>query len=433
MAGEMQIVVERKGGIVRLDALSREETEFLHQYWRLKPADRSFSLLKEVGKILRGVHDRKAWLRCDCDTGAMMYPALHGDDQLKLVRMGSRTAHGERNGERCSFEWAEGELGRGAIDGAGGLVVSKLPAKPDFLIFAADDPVAVKGEGSGGAGHTRQPRKDKLQQHLFWMLREARMHLHPKPFNSSAISQFSLVLESVSLVEGIQLSKVVWFTFRALSEGWVVSRFARLRDNKAWPKGTPLQGFLILAASAVDQEQRSFIDEHGNRLCIDGKFSVYGRQGRHAGPYLAIVAMCERDGEIVLSRAYLHPVVAINHWLPVDSGFEREAFAVIAKFLYGANKDSPGRYELIKPLEDFEIAEKGCRPDFVIEDSVMKRTLVIETMGASDQEYRDRKAESHELMKQLGPVFLDERINRLAGEADESLRKALWRWHYNRG
>lgn len=61
----------------------------------------------------------------------------------------------------------------------------------------------------------------------------------------------------------------------------------------------------------------------------------------------------------------------------------------------------------------------------MIEDSVMKRTSVIETMGASDQEYRDRKAESHELMKQLGPVFLDERINRLAGEADESLRKAL--------
>lgn len=427
MPKPMQFVSKSAPDIPR-QYLTPDQTGLLHHYWNTPSPDRSEAMLKEVGQLLRQAIDHKFWIRCGCGTGAMMYPSeLHATGSIRLTRMSSYPAHEEG----CSFSWEEGELG--ANSGVGELdnKARKLPEMPAFALYKAAQPVASGGSGSipSGGSMKKRERRSKLQTLLFWLLKEAGMdYLGGKA--SPSFQHIKAVAEQVDLVPGVKLTTVFWFSQRAISEGWSADRFRRLVASEQWPKNWPAQGFLLLVVSSYSVTENSIALADGLTVKIEGALEVFGRGGAAGAPYLALVSMRGEAGRIKFVGAYLHPVLAGQEWLCVDSSLERDAVEVIKAFVAGAAKQGI-KYRVQKPLEDIEVGDEGCRPDFLISDSHGRR-LLVETMGSSDEVYLRRKHGTHGLMANLGRLVLDERAKMTRDVADEALRKALWRWHFDR-
>lgn len=99
--------------------------------------------------------------------------------------------------------------------------------------------------------------------------------------------------------------------------------------------------------------------------------------------------------------------------MPVDSGLERqtlEGIAEVATWLKG----KAGDLTLVKPLFDIEVDVEGERgfvlPDFIRQarkSDGQEHAVVIETMGYTDDEYCERKAEQHKGMRTLGTLQTD--------------------------
>lgn len=122
-------------------------------------------------------------------------------------------------------------------------------------------------------------------------------------------------------------------------------------------------------------------------------------------------------------------MLSATDWVPVDSGYERDAAQAICHFL-AATTAQGAVYRVQKPLEDSEVANQGCRPDFVVRTGD-GQCLVVETMGSDEPEYRAGKLRTHMLMAELGRIAIDERAGVKKEAADEALKKKLWRWHYD--
>ncbi|MDP9707554.1 UNVERIFIED_ORG: hypothetical protein J2W64_004777 [Rahnella aquatilis] len=77
-------------------------------------------------------------------------------------------------------------------------------------------------------------------------------------------------------------------------------------------------------------------------------------------------------------------------------------------------KGKAGDLALVKPLFDIEVEVEGEKgfvlPDFIIQAITPggpEHSVVIETMGYSDDEYCERKAEQHKGMRTLGLLQTD--------------------------
>lgn len=407
--------------------LSEEDTRLVHLYWNTPPAERDTALLGKVGPILRHAIERKCWFRCNCGTGAMMYPSeIKAEGVVRLTRMSNYPLHATG----CSFSWEEGELGRHPKPSLADNQPRKLPSKPDFVLYRASSPRAAAG-GEAGDNHSstvRRARQSKLQTLMFWLLRESGYDylLSPK---APPYQRVKAVAETVEVAPGVKLSGVLWFTGRAIAEGWAKDRLKKLAGSDLWPKNWPAQGYLMLIVRSFSKQGMRVVRSDGVSLTLDGSIEVFGRGGASAEPYLALVSLRLEDGRLKFISAYLHPVLSATEWVPVDSGYERDAAQAICQFL-AATTAQGAAYRVQKPLEDYEVANQGCRPDFVVTAGDGK-CLVVETMGSDEPEYRAGKLRTHVLMAELGRIAIDERAAVKKEAADEALKKKLWRWHYD--
>ncbi len=424
---------DQKPDVLRL--LSEDESATLRRYWVEDNDSRTEQLLAEVGRILADAHRLGAWIQCDCSDGALLATAEYRPGKFKLIRMPKRDTHPDH----CPFHWEEGELAVGQgkerkLDNKPKL----LPEHMDFLLLDSKTETAAKNkvpdEQQGKRRLHREPTY-ALQRPLFWLLNKAGLNVLDGGSLERKARQDKLtaVLDQVEIVKDVKLGRVTFLSLKAITEGWMQERFDKNRWR--WPQDKPMQGYLILTGD-VDSESRQVRENSGQSLQIDGSLAVYGRDGESTGPYVVIVAMAETEGRLQSIRAYAHPLrldffkngVRYTDYLPVDSGFERDAAVVLKNFAARINSQEPGRMRIVKPLEDFDVEGAGCRPDFVVEDTMAQRQCVIETMGSLEQEYRERKESTHRLMQTLGTLILDERAGVERKVADARLETALWRW-----
>ena len=155
------------------------------------------------------------------------------------------------------------------------------------------------------------------------------------------------------------------------------------------------------------------------------------------GPYL-FLGVVERSGDgrrWGCTKACVHPIVAANCPIPVDSHYERRALGSLRSLVgnlekSGKLKKALGgavRVELEKPLTRTEVAGGPCLPDFLITVSRPgayshlprgpghpkhhgrfnprdRARYVVEVMGFDDEDYERDKEETHPRMERIGPV-----------------------------
>ena len=108
-------------------------------------------------------------------------------------------------------------------------------------------------------------------------------------------------------------------------------------------------------------------------------------------------------------QAYAQPIVAGQWPVPVDSGYERQAFGTLRYTVATLQRRFPAaQFHLTKPVFEQETAAGPCLPDFVVharrgDDQAV---FVIEVMGFDRPSYMQGKEITHPRMKMLGPLLL---------------------------
>ena len=183
-----------------------------------------------------------------------------------------------------------------------------------------------------------------------------------------------------------------------------------------WPARRARVFYQIFMSDQVTREHVMFTWNGGELTYAPEKsVSINGEsQEGIRPPYWVILAFRRgANGTVVCSEGYAHALFRRNCPVPVDSGLERrtlEGIAEVAKWLNG----KAGNLTLVKPLFDIEVdveGEKGfVLPDFLVHTQMPDgdtRTVVIETMGYTDDDYCERKVEQHKGMKTLGVLQTD--------------------------
>ena len=157
-----------------------------------------------------------------------------------------------------------------------------------------------------------------------------------------------------------------------------------------------------------------------------------------SGPYL-FLGVVERSGDgrrWGCTKACVHPIVAANCPIPVDSHYERRALGSLRWLVRkleksGKLKKALGgavRVELEKPLTRTEVAGGPCLPDFLITvtrpgayshfpkgpghpehrgrfNPRDRARHIVEVMGFDDEDYARDKERTHPRMRRIGPVW----------------------------
>ncbi|PXW51516.1 hypothetical protein DFO55_11888 [Grimontella sp. AG753] len=300
------------------------------------------------------------------DLSCRMYRPFNGDDGA--TRSVTRKTAGSRRISYRDFL---------PLDDAGTTV--KAPGRP---VTPADDRTL----------RTRRPRIARL---LLSLIEDAGLNrlstLHPLPSRSvrASIEALSLVAAEQEFARGRRLSEIVRFQPGMGDAGQELLMRRLKQPDSHWPDG-----------------ERTFLPERG--ISINGEAQEGARP-----PYWVILAFRRgAEGTVICSEGYAHALFRRGCPVPVDSGLERstlEGLATVAGWM-AKKADSPA-LSLDKPLFDIEVEIDGERgfvlPDFMVtarKGDGSLHTVVIETMGYTDENYCARKSVQHKGMRQLGKL-----------------------------
>lgn len=150
------------------------------------------------------------------------------------------------------------------------------------------------------------------------------------------------------------------------------------------------------------------------RLAVFGERAEPGREGRAEraarAPYLAacVVGRAEEGGPVQVLSAYAHPCAGDAHWMLVDSDMERRTLEQLCSVQAWLGTKRGLQVAIEKPMFDIggdaeadEAPRPPCIPDFLVRAAGAdgaRTTVIAETMGFANQEYRQRKDRTHAAM-----------------------------------
>lgn len=188
------------------------------------------------------------------------------------------------------------------------------------------------------------------------------------------------------------------------------------RPDANWPAGKARVVYQIFMSDLVSREHVTFAWNGGERRFVPERgVSINGESQEGMWPPYWVILAFRRgaEGGQICSEGYSHALFRRNYPVPVDSGLERQTLqgiAEVARWLKG----KAGDLTLMNPLFDIEVDVEGDKgfvlPDFIIQAKMPDgrgRNVVIETMGYTDDEYCERKAEQHKGMRTLGQLQTD--------------------------
>lgn len=410
-----------RGGLIRwLD--DDEETAVKNVAGRRVSAGREQYLLAE--KVLREMRQREAWLQCDCVPGDS--PAMNSANLMQdtgtLFLAGFNHEHAPDCAMYRPFSGDAGATSSGTRKTAGSRRISYRDFLPlddtDTRIKAPGRPVAPADD------RTRRTRRSRIARLLLSLIEDAGLNrlatLHPLPSRGvmDSINALRTVTENIEFIRGRKLSEIVRFS-PAMSENGRKKLMQELeRPDTHWPAGKTRMFFQIFMSDQVTHDEVLFRWPGGELpFRPERGVSLNGEaQDGARPPYWVILAFRRgMDGTVICSEGYAHALFRRGCPVPVDSGLERttlESLSEVAGWL--VKKPGTPALSLEKPLFDTEVnvdGEKGfVLPDFIITASKpggKQHTVVVETMGYTDDDYCERKAEQHKGMRQLGLLQTD--------------------------
>ncbi len=180
--------------------------------------------------------------------------------------------------------------------------------------------------------------------------------------------------------------------------------------------------YVVGLATVVSREEvsfsvrgKTFTHTPETRVTINGENS-YNAGSR--GPYWTILEY-RRDGEglVYCHDGYAHAALSLDNPVPVDSNLEKLTFKTIINACEFASRKTnhPEALSLSKPLFTMKALKDGSEeiihPDFILNVAPAGKktvnTLIIETMGYDSGDYIERKANTHNWMREVGTLLTD--------------------------
>uniref|UniRef100_A0A9E8CMG5 DUF1173 domain-containing protein n=1 Tax=Bosea sp. NBC_00436 TaxID=2969620 RepID=A0A9E8CMG5_9HYPH len=219
----------------------------------------------------------------------------------------------------------------------------------------------------------------------------------------------------IDIARGVPLSE--WL---ALSLGEFQSLKRRIGAERADWDGARPHGIFVCTFDKIENGWLIPGKPEIPPIRIEGTLSIFGERNDAFSPPYLVIGLVTKDApeadEAVVVRAYAHPCVEWSRLTLVDSQLERETLDEIVSCRDWISQRFGIAMTITKPLFDVgqPVEDSGprelCLPDFVIHatgQGVHHPTTIVETMGYSDVNYRDRK-------KRLRPLF--EEVSRRPGE-----------------
>jgi|GEM_PF-4597109 hypothetical protein len=405
------IVRRRKEPVISFDEMPEPDVKAFRATYGFRKPHPGMARAKEYSDLLR---NRGWWLGCTCRKEGDKYPLLSLVEGGFVRRM--ETGNRLRHSGYCPFHRDQ--------DGQKRFKTSyKRPDGPISFIVRGSfrDPDPNRRESPKVKRKSRRrSATDGLQKILWSLLTEARINeLNSQELNLSAEQmgasqryRFQAVIDehifrrAQSGDPEIQLSDVICLDPNDFGQ------FARWLRQRPWPKDFRPQGFLLGVVDRILGQDLHFVG--GRMITVKGDIAVFGEDGDDGfrPPYLALLSLAQetRTSKFIEPiRAYVHPIMSRNNWMPVDSENER----ITAGCLKAAMKrcvDNGMTPHLTKPLYDMSPDQADDAevliPDFllnVVGPGVQPpMPLLIETMGYADEDYRQGKAEIHRQMETVG-------------------------------
>lgn len=215
-------------------------------------------------------------------------------------------------------------------------------------------------------------------------------------------------------------------------------------STQRWTRNRP-HGVFIVRVKTVGLGHLMSVE--GTRFDIRSKIAVFGEYDGDRrplipgaddarSPYLAIISVGQAvaDGPIELVDAYVHPCVDDRDLMLIDSDLERQTLDEFRDLRSWLGRRKNIEITVEKPLFDIGAQPEGdenengeyvvgddtetrprdvCIPDFIVRAAPVlpggAGVIVVETMGFSGREYRDRKERIHPMMSTAldnAPVIL---------------------------
>lgn len=377
-----------------------------------------------AGEVLQEMRRKDVWLQCDCIPGDT--PAMNSANMIRdtgtLFLAGFRHEHAPSCPMHRPFSGEEGTNRTGTRTTAGSKRISyrdflppdesgskiRAPGRPDVQ---ADD-------------RTRRTRRPRIARLLLTLLEDAGLNrlavLHPLPGRSvrASIDTLSHVAAEQEFARGRRLSEIVRFQ-PGLGDAGKEQLMRQLElPDLHWPAGKTRMFFQIFMSDQVTRDEVVFRWPDGERTFLPERgVSINGEAQEGARPpYWVILAFCRGpEGTVICSEGYAHALFRRGCPVPVDSGLERstlDGLVTVAGWM--AKKPEAPALSLEKPLFDIGVeidGEKGfVLPDFMVTAQKADgslHTVVIETMGYTDDDYCARKSVQHNGMRQLGNLQTD--------------------------
>jgi hypothetical protein len=231
----------------------------------------------------------------------------------------------------------------------------------------------------------------------------------------------------MEIAPGITLDRALWTHGKPLQANVV---FATLRSlEPKWPKAHAPQGFVLLYVPAFKGQEIMLPD--GDSISIANRVQSPSVRGNPiAGPYLVLVVAGqypEAHGYAAL-RAYAQPIFNGRLFVPVDSDFERDVLRQILevqRILHRRQID----LAIAKPVFDTLTPDGPCRPDFILEANSRStgelKTIIIEAMDFTSDDYLAAKAVTHPRMRHLGQLVTIDREETERGDATAKILAAF--------
>ncbi|EOV8839298.1 hypothetical protein ACNY9Y_003886 [Cronobacter dublinensis] len=387
-------------------------------------------------KVFWEMHNEGLWLQCDCRTDIQHAspPELTAvndpDGPLYLRNIPRETEHTEH----CPLkgQHTEGDEGRTA---SGARKTASL-RRIDYSSLLRK--AAVRKPPAGGAvdndeerRSTRRAPVSSLARLLFTLIEDAGFNElslpvnldRPYPGAAERIRQLQAVLDTTVVSRGHMLSEVVSLKPWKSPEGLMANL-----DRAEWLEGRERWFWMIFTTDRVTEEGAEFVLEgkgkDGNDLFFSfrptRRLKINGESGEGRRGHYWVIVRFERNeisGQVECRDGYAHAVYSRNWPVPVDSELEKITLSGINECTKWLRKDSPDKtIVLLKPVHELlstdpVSGEKGyVIPDFMLtvsEAGKPIRTLIVETMGYSTEEYIERKKRIHRMMQELGRVITD--------------------------
>lgn len=271
----------------------------------------------EAMHVLQDARRRNLWVACSCRQcdGRMpiLAPRLLPSGDVTLVRLPERLAHAPD----CAFAPAEGGTASSGLT---------PPAwrRPDFRLTPV--PLSSSPAPRRAATHGDHRRISELEGKLRWLLHASAMDV-VQADSTHMIQMLANVrgaTQGVPITEAQHLADLFWTRAEWLHKGWASAALRRAATH-GWPAGIAIQGFLLLAATRIEN---SLI--HCGTDKIKTALPVERPHGDVPGAHVALCRVVYDEGR---GRAHVSEACAVprmsNALVPCASAAHRDVLELL--------------------------------------------------------------------------------------------------------